>query len=149
MPYPNQNPNQVHPTNKRGNENSICTNGYFTGYYSRAKQARFKVLTKILQGLPPELADCSTRERSNYILKEYTDPKSILRAYLISPKKNALRSTTNFYAEEDKLPAIGPTSRYFEENDGGIYEPPFHNEDDKEEPPRVKRRGEEFLKDGE
>ncbi|KAK1826133.1 hypothetical protein QBC39DRAFT_335277 [Podospora conica] len=97
--------------------------------YPNQNEAAFKVLTKILQPLDtrfkvtPALRckGASYRRygyRSNYLrlirirlkVKEYTDPKSILRAYLTSPKKNALRSTTR---------------KYFEENDGRIYKPPF------------------------
>ncbi|KAK1828261.1 hypothetical protein QBC39DRAFT_333458 [Podospora conica] len=67
--------------------------------------------------------------RSNYLrlirirlkVKEYADLKSILRAYLISPKKNALRSTTRV----NIAARINRVTGYFEENDEGIYEPPF------------------------
>ncbi|KAK1826488.1 hypothetical protein QBC39DRAFT_334981 [Podospora conica] len=170
----------------RADEYNIALNSH---YRDVAKEAGFKVVTKIVYPEPKPYWTPALRckgashrryyldrtfyianfqERSNYVLKEYADPKSILRAYLISPKKNALRSTTRtypeggigltygFYAEEDRLPATGPTSRYivtgyFEENDGGIYKPPFrpritaqpstkgenpnNNEDDKKEPP--------------
>ncbi|KAK1827596.1 hypothetical protein QBC39DRAFT_334019 [Podospora conica] len=165
--------------------------------YKGASHQRSKLLINIILRLPPELADYSTRERSNYIrlpkqlsktnpytfkrvannlnvVKEYADLKSILRAYLCY-QEGGIGLTYGFYTEEDRLPATGLTSRYivniaarinrvtryFEENDGGIYEPPFpagrsegsglakyegrkpeykaakvqHNEDDKEKPP--------------
>ncbi|KAK1825962.1 hypothetical protein QBC39DRAFT_335421 [Podospora conica] len=106
------------------------------GFKDVAKEAAFKILglrckgaSYRILGLSQYYSRANYYERSNYIRL----PKV---AYLISPKKNALRSTTR---------KINRVTRYFEENAKGIYKPPFrenpnNNEDDKEEPPRVKRK---------
>ncbi|KAK1827088.1 hypothetical protein QBC39DRAFT_334471 [Podospora conica] len=104
-------------------------------YRDVAKEAGFKIL-----GLRCKRASYRRILPVLFIserIKEYTDLKLILRAYLISPKKNE-RIPVNITARINRI------TGYFEENDGGIYKPPFrgnlnNNEDDKKEPPRVKQ----------